>query len=99
MSATDKLVKSPPMLYFIAILTASLLLSFMISLALLFFFEIPLGNRETLVYMLGQLSGFTSACVLFWVGTTHASGQKTELLAAKAEPIKDQPKGDLAIKE
>lgn len=80
----------PQMLYFIAILTTSLLISFMVSLALLFFFEIPLGNRETLVYMLGQLSGFTSACVLFWVGTTHASGQKTELLA-KAESIKDQP--------
>ena len=78
----------PSMLYFVIVLTASLVASFMVSLTLLFFFEIPLGNRETLVYMLGQLSGLTSACVLFWVGTTHQSGQKTELLA-KAEPVKE----------
>lgn len=87
----DELVepkRSLSMLHFICIMTGSLLVSFLISLVLLYFFEIPAANRETLVYMLGQLSGFTSACVLFWVGTTHASGVKTELLS-KAEPVKE----------
>lgn len=81
-------VKTPSMIYFVGVLTVSMVISFVVSLVLLFFFEIPLGNRETLVYMLGQLSGLTSACVLFWVGTTHQSGQKTALLA-KAEPVKE----------
>lgn len=76
------------MIYFVGFLTLWLVVSFLFSVALLYFFEIPTANRETLVYMLGQLSGLTSACVLFWVGTTHSSGQKTALLA-KAEPIKE----------
>jgi len=80
----------PRLIYVISVLTASMVISFMVSLSLLFFFEIPPGNRETLVYMLGQLSGFTSACVLFWVGTTQGSMQKTELWA-KAEPVKELP--------
>ncbi len=77
----------PRMIYFIAVLTVSMVISFLVSIVLLYFFEIPLANRETLVYMLGQLSGLTSACVLLWVSSTHASGLKTELLA-KAEPVK-----------
>lgn len=76
------------MLWFIGSLTVYLVLSFMASIVLLYFFEIPASNRETLVYMLGQLSGLTTACVMFWVGTTHGSGQKTDLLA-KAEPVKE----------
>ncbi len=83
----DKLSQFPRMIYFIAVLTISMLISFLVSIVLLYFFEIPTANRETLVYMLGQLSGLTSACVLFWVNSTHQSGLKTELLS-KAEPIK-----------
>lgn len=75
-------------LWFIGALTVSMTVSFMVSVVLLYFFEIPAGNKETLVYMLGQLSGMANACVLFWVGTTHGSGEKTELLA-KAGPVKE----------
>lgn len=75
-------------LLFIGALTVSMVVSFMVSIALLYFFEIPAGNKEILVYMLGQLSGFTSACVLFWVGTTQQSGEKTSLIA-KAGPVKE----------
>lgn len=82
----DQPVKPPRMIYFIGLMTVSLMVSFVLSIVLLYFFEIPTTNKETLVYMLGQLSGFTNACVLFWVGTTHQSGQKTELIA-KAQPI------------
>ena len=80
--------KTPRMIYFIGVLTVSMAVSFIVSIVLLYFFEIPANNEQTLVYMLGQLSGMVNACVLFWVGTTHQSGQKTELLA-KAEPIKE----------
>lgn len=76
----------PRMIYFVGVLTVSMVVSFLISIVLLYLFEIPPANRETLVYMLGQLSGLTSACVLFWVGTTHQSGQQTELIA-KAQPV------------
>jgi hypothetical protein len=76
------------MLWFVGVLTVSMTVSFMASIVLLYLFEIPAGNKETLVYMLGQLSGLTTACVMFWVGTTNMSGQKTDLLA-KAEPIRD----------
>lgn len=76
------------MLWFIGVLTVLLVASFLVAVVLLYFFEIPATNRETLVYMLGQLSGLTTACVMFWVGTTHGSGQKTDLLA-KAEPVKE----------
>lgn len=79
---------SPRMIYFVAVLTISMCASFLVSLVLLYFFEVPQPNKEVLVYMLGQLSGLTSSCVLYWVATTHSSGQKTELLA-KAQPIKD----------
>lgn len=36
-------------LWFIGVLTASVTVSFMISIALLYFFEIPPGNKGTLV--------------------------------------------------
>lgn len=75
-------------LWFIGALTVSMTVSFMVSIVLLYFFKIPDGNKETLVYMLGQLSGMANACVVFWVGTTHGSGEKTELLA-KANPVKE----------
>lgn len=77
-------------LWFIGSLTVSMTVSFMVAIALLYFFEIPAGNKETLVYMLGQLSGLTSACVLFWVGTTQQSGEKTSIIA-KAAPVKEEP--------
>lgn len=73
---------------FLTTLTTLLISGFMAVLVSLFFWEIPLGNRETLVYMAGQLSGFTSAAIAYWYNTTHGSARKTEILA-KAEPIKE----------
>lgn len=76
------------MLWFIGFITLYLSTSFVASIVLLFFFEVPATNKEILVYMLGQLSGLATSCVVFWVGTTHSSGQKTDLLA-KAPPVKE----------
>lgn len=55
----------------------------------LFFVQIPEGNRETVVYMLGQLTGFTGAAVGFLYSTTYQSGEKTKMLA-QSQPIKTE---------
>lgn len=76
------------MVWFVGAMTVWWSVSFLASVTLLHFFAIPTGNKEILVYMLGQLSGLTTSFALFWVGTTHQGGLKTEMIA-KAEPIKE----------
>lgn len=71
---------------FIAVLTWFLVSSFMSIMVALFFKAIPEGNKEILVYMAGQLSGFTAAAVGLWTNTTYHSNEKTKLLA-QAQPI------------
>lgn len=70
-----------------AVLTWGLVGSFVGTLAALFFLPVPAANRDVLVYMAGQLSGFTAAAVAFWLGTTRQSQDKTALIA-QAQPIK-----------
>lgn len=70
-----------------AILTGVLLLAFNAALAALFLYAVPEGNRDIVVYMIGQLSGFAAAAVAYWLGTTRNSQNKTDLLA-RAEPIR-----------
>lgn len=73
---------------FLAVLTVLLITGFMSVIAALFLLEIPTSNRETFVYMVGQLSGFASASIGFWYSSTYQSSKKTEALM-KAEPIKE----------
>lgn len=73
---------------FLSALTVFLISGFMAVLVSLFLWHVPDGNRETLVYMAGQLSGFTGAAIAYWYNTTHGSARKTEILA-KAEPVKE----------
>ncbi len=73
---------------FLTMLTMFLVSGFMAVIVSLFLWAVPEGNRETLVYMAGQLSGFASAAVAYWYNTTHGSARKTEILA-KAEPVKE----------
>jgi hypothetical protein len=70
-----------------AVLTCFILGSFIGTLVALFALEVPPSNRDIVVYMVGQLSGFSAAAVAFWLGTTRNSEQKTDMLA-KAQPIK-----------
>ena len=70
-----------------AVLTWFLVGSFVGTLIALFLVEVPLSNRDIVVYMAGQLSGFTAAAVAFWLGTTRDSQNKTGLIA-RAEPIR-----------
>lgn len=70
-----------------ALLTWGLVGSFVGTLVSLFALEVPPNNRDIVVYMVGQLSGFTAAAVAFWLGTTRNSENKTEMLA-KSPAIK-----------
>lgn len=70
-----------------AALTWLLVSAFVSTLGALFLVEVPTANRDIVVYMAGQLSGFTAAAVAFWLGTTRQSQDKTDLLA-KAPPVR-----------
>lgn len=69
-----------------ALLTWFLIGAFVGTLVALFTIDVPVANRDVMVYMVGQLSGFAAAAVAFWLGTTRQSENKTGLLA-KAGPI------------
>lgn len=70
-----------------AFLTWVIVSSFATVMVMLFLKDVPTANRDIIVYMVGQLSGFTSAVIAFWFGTTRESGRKTELIAQSA-PVK-----------
>lgn len=70
-----------------AVITAGILTSFIVTLLVMFFVPIPLGNRDMIIYMVGQLSGFAGSAVAFWLGTTRQSEDKTRMLAM-APPVK-----------
>jgi len=53
----------------------------------LFLKEVPAGNKEVLIYMAGQLSGFAGAMVAVWSTTTHESSKKSDVIA-QAQPVK-----------
>lgn len=68
-----------------AILTCGVGAAFFVALGALFFFPIPMENRDTIVYMCGQLAAAFAACLAFWVGTTRQSENKTAMLAQGAK--------------
>lgn len=70
-----------------ALLTTGVGLGFLLTLGALFWLPIPTENRDTIVYMCGQLAAAFAACLAFWVGTTRQSENKTQMLA-QASPIK-----------
>ncbi len=69
-----------------AVLTFAMLGSFVGTLGALFVFGVPDGNRDIVVYMIGQLSGGLTSGLAFWLGTTRQSELKTTLLA-QAPPV------------
>lgn len=64
-----------------AVITAGVLASFAGTLVALLFIPIPSENRDLIIYMIGQLSGFAGSAVAFWLGTTRQSEEKTRMLA------------------
>lgn len=65
--------------------------SFIGALAALYVFPIPAENKDLIVFMLGQLSGFTGAVVAFNFGTSRGSSEKTALMARRDGPLEQQP--------
>lgn len=59
-----------------AIITSGVLSSFIGMALALFFIPIPDPNRDQIIFMLGQLSGFTGSAIAFWLGTTRSSQTK-----------------------
>lgn len=70
-----------------AVITAGILSGFAGTLVVMFFVPIPVANRDMIIYMVGQLSGFAGSAVAFWLGTTRGSEDKTRMLA-QAPPVK-----------
>jgi drug/metabolite transporter (DMT)-like permease len=54
--------------------------AFELALFWLFQFEVPQTNRDLVVFMLGQLSGFTGAAVAYYLGTSKSSSDKDKHL-------------------
>ncbi|MGL5219590.1 MAG: hypothetical protein ACRC8G_08950 [Plesiomonas shigelloides] len=57
-------------------ITICLMLMFGCAFGSLIFLSMPEGNRDMVNFMLGQLSGWLSGAVVYWVGSTRASANK-----------------------
>lgn len=72
---------------FLAVLTVLVISAFFSTMAALFLWHVPDGNKEILIYMVGQLSGFASAFIAIWTSTTHESSKKSDVISV-AQPVK-----------
>lgn len=57
-------------------LTMLLLTMYGAAFGALLLWAIPDANKDMVNFMLGQLSGMLSGCVVYWVGSTRASANK-----------------------
>ncbi len=64
-----------------------LLLAFNFAVFVLFWREIPAGNRETLTYMLGQMSGMVTTALAFYFATTKSSADKDVITLTQLDTI------------
>ena len=60
-----------------------IVMSILVIIGLLIFYEMPAGNREPLLLILGTLVGSFSSVVNFFYGSSKGSADKTELIAGK----------------
>ena len=67
-------------------LSGVVVMGFMVALIALFRHSIPASNEQLLSYMLGQLSGYVGAIMLFEFGSSRGSEAKTELLNGPPPP-------------
>jgi hypothetical protein len=73
--------------WFLVALTYTMVSGFMAVMAALFLWHVPESNKDILVYMVGQLSGFASATVAIWTNTTHESSKKSDVIS-QSQPVK-----------
>lgn len=59
-----------------SVITITLMAMFAAAFNALLFMVLPDGNRDMVNFMLGQLSGWLSGAVVYWVGSTRASANK-----------------------
>jgi hypothetical protein len=59
--------------------------SFIGALAALYLFPVPDGNKDLIVFMLGQLSGFMGAVISYNFGTSKSSADKNAVIAGMAD--------------
>ncbi len=67
-------------------LTFLLVGGFLFSIWWLIHYPVPIENKDTVFFMVGQLSVFTGIAVGYWMQSTAQSKEKTAMLA-KAQPI------------
>lgn len=68
-----------------AAITCGILTSFIGTAIALFFIPIPDPNRDQIIFMLGQLSGFSGSAIAFWLGTTRSSQAKDATIQSLAK--------------
>lgn len=79
-----------------AVLTLILVAMFAAQLAVLFFVDIPQGNRDLLVYLSGNFLPFIAAAVGYWVSSTKDANDREKLMnisstgPAQAQPVKQK---------
>lgn len=71
--------------WFVVLLTSILLALFAATTAALILAEIPPANRDIITLLVGQLSGFASAGVSYWLGTSIGSSRRAATLDAIAK--------------
>lgn len=59
--------------------------SFIGALAALYLFPVPDSNKDLIVFMLGQLSGFMGAVISYNFGTSKSSADKNAVIAGMAD--------------
>lgn len=64
-----------------AVLTLILVAMFAAQLAVLFFVDIPTGNRDLLVYLSGNFLPFIAAAVGYWVSSTKDASDREKILS------------------
>lgn len=60
-------------------------------LGALFKWQVPQGNKEIIVYMIGQLSGMVTTALAFYFATTKSSADKNKLIDRLSDGTDKEP--------
>lgn len=74
-----------------AVLTLILVAMFAAQLAVLFFVDIPPGNRDLLVYLSGNFLPFIAAAVGYWVSSTKDANDREKAMTATGQQQRKKP--------
>ena len=77
------------------VLTILLVVAFEAILLALFVWPVPKENTQLVTYMIGQLSGFAGAGVIFYLGSSQGSVDKSAALTGMLSGRMERPPLDL----